>query len=244
MGYLVHLSLVIPAYNEADRIGATLEEVAGYLRGRAYASEIIVVDDGSSDGTADIVRGFQAVDGRVRLVALPRNEGKGAAVRAGMWREARGAYRVFYDADASTPIRELEKLWPLFDAGADIVIGSRALPDSDVQVRQAWYRQSMGRVFNLVLRGLKLSKFRDTQCGFKGFSAAACEVVFPRQQVSRFGFDAELLYIAALHGLRVEEVPVQWLNCPRSRVYPVADSWSMFSDLLRIRVRGAQGKYR
>ena len=157
--------------------------------------------------------------------------------------EATGAHRFFYDADASTPIEELESCWPRFADGADIVIGSRALAASRIERRQAWYREHMGRVFNVFLRGMGLTRFRDTQCGFKGFTARAAEICFSRQTLDGFSFDAELLYIAALHGLRVDEVPIRWVNSPKSRVNPVTDSTRMFLDLLRVRANGAAGRY-
>jgi dolichyl-phosphate beta-glucosyltransferase len=235
----MHLSLVIPAYNEALRIGTTLEQVRSYLARQDYDSEIIVVDDGSRDETAAVVGTFEGV----RLVRLDRNRGKGAATRRGMLTEAKGAYRFYYDADASTPIAEVETCWPRFAAGAEIVIGSRALAASRIEIRQAWYRQSMGRVYNVILRSMGLTPFLDTQCGFKGFTARAVEICFSRQTLDGFSFDAELLHIAALHGLRIDEVPVRWLNSPKSRVNPVTDSTRMFFDLLRVRANAAAGRY-
>ncbi|MBI1317592.1 MAG: glycosyltransferase [Candidatus Hydrogenedens sp.] len=236
----MRLSLVIPAFNEAQRLPGTLRLVREYLSRQDYESEVIVVEDGSKDGTAEAARAFDGV----RVVQMPVNRGKGAAVREGMWKAARGDFRVYYDADASTPIEMLERLWPCFEAGADIVIGSRALSDSDVAVRQVWYRQEMGRMNNRLLRLLGLTPFPDTQCGFKGFTAAACEAVFPRQTIERFSFDAELLYIAALRGLRIDEVPVRWENSPDTRVHPLRDASRMVLDALVIRMRAWRGAYR
>jgi dolichyl-phosphate beta-glucosyltransferase len=239
---VIHCSLVIPAYNEAHRIAATLAAVCAYLARQSYASEIIVVDDGSTDGTHAVVSAL-GLPG-VRCVRQPANRGKGAAVRRGMLDEATGAYRVFFDADGSTPIEELDKVWPHFDAGADIVIGSRALPGSQVEVHQAWYRESMGRLNNVILRALGITRFHDTQCGFKAFSANACAVVFPRQTVERFSFDAELLYIAHKHGLRIDEIPVRWINDASSRLNPVSDATRMVWDLMTIRWKDLAGRYR
>lgn len=238
----LQLSLVIPAYNEAGRIGDTLAHVQAYLDAQPYASEIIVVDDGSDDATQAVVREY-ATD-RTRIVPLPHNQGKGAAVREGLWREACGNYRVFFDADASTPIEELEKLWPCFDAGADVVIGSRALPEAEVEIHQAWYREKMGRINNTILRCIGLTRLRDTQCGFKGFTAAACGTIFPRQTIDRFSFDVELLVIAARQGLRIDEVPVVWRNAPHTSVNPLTDSARMLWDVLLIRLRDWGGRYR
>jgi dolichyl-phosphate beta-glucosyltransferase len=239
----VQLSLVIPAYNEEERIGATLQHVCGYLRAQHYEAEVLVVDDGSRDGTAEEVRKSIALCGdMISLLQLPHNQGKGAAVRAGL-RQGSGRQRVFYDADGSTPIEELEKMAAAFAAGADIVIGSRALPDSQVEVRQAWYRQTMGRIFNLAERSLGLTRFKDTQCGFKGFTAHACGILLPRQTIERFSFDAELLFIAQRHQLKIVEVPVRWLNEPKSRVNPVIDSVDMLLDLVQIRWNASRGRY-
>lgn len=240
----MRLSLIIPAYNEEQRLGDSLEQALAYLDAQPYASEVIIVDDGSRDCTRDIATQFARQPRRtpVKYLSYTPNRGKGYAVRTGM-ASATGEVRVYSDADASTPIEELEKLWPRFDDGADIVIGSRALPDSDIVVRQAWYRESMGRTFNVLLRLLGLTQFKDTQCGFKGFTRHACEIVFPRQRVFRFSFDAELLYIAKKQGLRIDEVPVRWRNNPESRVHPVSDSLRMAFDLLTIRLWNLLKKY-
>jgi dolichyl-phosphate beta-glucosyltransferase len=235
----VHLSLVIPAYNEAKRIGPTLDVALAYFARQHYDWEIIVVDDGSQDDTAKVVRSYK----EVRLAQLAQNCGKGAATRRGMLEEAKGDIRFFYDADASTPIEEIEKCRPKFDAGADIVIGSRSLPDSQVELHQKWHREQMGRFYNRVLRTLALTKFIDTQCGFKGFTAKAAEICFSRQRLDRFSFDVELLYIAQRHHLRIDEIPVRWINSPTSRVHPIADAPRTFYDLLCIRANAVAGKY-
>ena len=238
------ISLIIPAYNEVERIGETLETAAGWFASQKYSAEIIVVDDGSSDDTTAIVREYQSrAPTPILLEALPENRGKGAAVQAGMVHLATGAFRFFYDADASTPIEEIARCMPLFDSGADIVIGSRALPDSQIEKRQVWYREFMGRCFNHIERVLRLTRFKDTQCGFKGFTARAAEQCFSRQTVFRFSFDVEILFIAEKYGLRVEEIPVRWINCPKSRVNPVTDAGRMFLDLIAIRAKDLAGKY-
>ncbi|MBI4556183.1 MAG: glycosyltransferase family 2 protein [Candidatus Hydrogenedentes bacterium] len=235
----MHLSLVIPAYNEEKRIGETLRGACAYLAAQQYNSEIIVVDDGSRDATRALVeREFP----RIRVVSYQPNCGKGHAVKKGMM-AATGDFRVYFDADASTPIEELEKLWPRFEAGADIVIGSRALPNSDVQLHQTWYRENMGRFYNVILRTLGLTRFRDTQCGFKGYTAPATQIVFPRVTFSSYSFDAEALFIAELHGLRIEEVPVRWINSPHTRVNPITDASRMLRDILTIRQKARQGQY-
>ena len=235
----VDFSLIIPAYNEAGRIGSTLEHVQSYLGKQSYSSEIIVVDDGSTDNTAQIVQdGFPDV----QVIRYEPNRGKGCAVRTGML-AAVGNYRVFYDADASTPIEELERLWPKFEEGADVVIGSRSLPDSFIEVPQPWYRAKMGKVFSLLVQLFGLWGIPDSQCGFKGFTLHAVQTLFPRQTIEHFSFDVELLFIARKHKLRIEQVPVRWINCPLTRVNAITDSGRMLYELMLIRFRDITGRY-
>jgi dolichyl-phosphate beta-glucosyltransferase len=236
---LVRLSLVIPAYNEEERLGDTLTKALDYFQMQPYASEIVVVDDGSQDRTAALVRDAFP---QVHLVSYCPNRGKGYAVKAGML-AASGEYRVFYDADGSTPVEEIDKLWPCFEAGADIVIGSRSLPESDVQVRQHIIRETTGRTFNLLVKIILGEPFVDTQCGFKAFTARSAQTVFSRQRLDGWSFDTELLFIAGRHGLRIDEVPILWRNSPRSRVRIVRDSARMFIELFRIRLNGWLGRY-
>jgi len=238
------LSLIIPAYNEAGRIEKTLRHVLQYFDGQDYNAEVVVVDDGSTDATSGVIRAFRtAYRTPVRLHAFPVNRGKGAAVRAGMLEVAHGEYRLFFDADESTPIQEVEKLWPLLEGGTPIVIGSRALPDSQVEVHQARYRESLGRIFNRIIRLFGLTAFVDTQCGFKVFSAEAAGEVFSRQTLEGFSFDVEILYIAAKHNIAIAEVPVRWRNNEASRVNPVTDSIRMFRDLLVIKYQDWKRRY-
>lgn len=236
----MHLSIVIPAFNEEPRIGDTLRLANAYLSKQGYDAEIIVVDDGSTDRTAFVV---QTLYPDVRVISYAQNRGKGYAVKTGMLAAA-GDYRIFMDADGSTPISDIELFWPRFDDGADIVIGSRSLPQSQVIVRQHPFRENMGRMFNVLVKLLLIPGFIDTQCGFKGFTARSAQVVLSRQRLDGFSFDTELLYIAQRHGLRIDEVPVLWCNSPHSRVRMFADSARMFWDLFRIRVNGMAGKYR
>ncbi len=233
-------SLVIPAYNEERRITMTLDRAEAYFARQDYDSEIIVVSDGSQDTTAELVRSLYP---KVRVIEYSPNRGKGYAVKAGML-AATGEFRAFCDADGSTPIEEVDGLWKRFSAGADIVIGSRSLPESNVEVRQHPIREGMGRTFNVFVKVLLGLPYIDTQCGFKGFTAHAAQVVFPRQRRNRFSFDAELLYIAHKHGLRVDELPVCWINSPQSRVKIVHDSLDMLRGIVRIRFSDLAGKYR
>jgi dolichyl-phosphate beta-glucosyltransferase len=236
------LSVVIPAYNEEARLGATLEKMKTYFARVDYAAEVLVVDDGSRDRTAEVARAHAGQGLALQVLGYGGNQGKGYAVRHGMMR-ARGEIRLFYDADGSTPIDQVEKFWPRFAEGATVCIGSRNLPDSDVVVKQPWHRLVMGRVFNGLVRLLAAPGFRDTQCGFKGFTAAAADAIFPRQRLTRFGFDVELLYLARRLGLRTVETPVQWIDSPSSRVSPLRDATQMFLEVLKIRWLALKGSY-
>lgn len=232
-------SLIIPAYNEASRISETLTACSEYLAGQPFDSEIIVVDDGSTDDTSEIVRrGFP----NVKVIRYPDNRGKGHAVKVGI-SAATGEFRLFYDADGSTPISELEKVWPLVENGVDIVIGSRALLDSDIAVKQPWYRQNMGRIYNLLLRMLGLTRFPDTQCGFKMMNADSATSVMPLITRDGFGMDCEMLAIAERQGYRIEQLPVRWLNSEDSRVRVLRDSLNMVREVLVVRWNLLTGKY-
>ncbi len=239
----VQLSVVIPAFEEAARIGPTLERVRTYLAARPFDSEVLVVVDGGRDGTLGLVRNLARDWPALRVLDNGVNRGKGYSVRRGML-AARGCYLLFSDADLSTPIAEVERLVAALDAGADVAIGSRALVDSDVRVRQAWWRQSMGRVFNWFVRLIAVPDLRDTQCGFKCFRRDAARRIFARQRIARFSFDVELLWIARTLGYRVAELPVTWINHPSSRVHPLIDSCRMLVDLTRLRYNDWRGAYR
>ncbi|MBN2055622.1 glycosyltransferase family 2 protein [bacterium] len=238
----LRLSVIIPAFNEENRIGNTLMSVQNYLKRQSYGSEILVVDDGSSDGTVQAVE-THADFPRLRIIRNSINRGKGHSVRKGI-QSAEGAYSLFTDADNSTPIEEIDKFWPYFDRGFEVVIGSRGLQQSRIEVHQAAYREAMGRVFNLLVRAIAVRKIMDTQCGFKAFTRRAGEIIFPRQTIERWGFDAELLFIASKHGLGVAEVPIRWFNSPDSRISSLRDSAGMFLELLSIRYKDILGLYR
>ncbi len=238
----MHLSVVIPAFEEVGRLGPTLTQLRHFLDGRRFDSEVIVVVDGGRDGTLELARGLAREWPALVVLHHEVNRGKGYAVRRGML-AARGRYRLFSDADLSTPIADVEQLIDAIDGGADVAIGSRALPDSDVRVRQAWWRQSMGRVFNQIVRRAAVPDLYDTQCGFKCFRAEAAQQIFARQRMTRFSFDVELLWIARKLRCRVVEVPVTWVNDPSSRVRPVRDSLHMIADIVRLRVNDRRGLY-
>ena len=227
------VSIVIPAFNEAHRVPATLDHIQRYLATTSLTAEIIVVDDGSQDGTAEVVRQRAAQWPQLRLVSAERNGGKGAAVRLGM-AAASGRYRVFSDADLSVPIEDLDLLLQALRSGAGIAIASRALRDSRVELHQPWYRETMGKIFNKLVRIFVLGGVHDTQCGFKAFTAEVADRVFPALQTRGFGFDVEVLYRAKQAGYKIVEIPTRWINSPQSRVHPVRDSLAMFLELLAI----------
>jgi dolichyl-phosphate beta-glucosyltransferase len=236
------ISIVIPAYNESTRLGPTLDRVLDFVRQQAWDAEVIVVDDGSSDGTADLVRIYAQKNGIVRLVQNPGNRGKGYSVRNGVL-NAGGAIVLFTDADLSSPIEEAPKLLNALDAGADVAIGSRWMRSELQTQRQSVARQVMGRVFNLLLRVLLRLDFKDTQCGFKAFRRSAAQALFPQQKIEGWGFDPEILFLARRSGFKVAEVPVVWGHDTGTRIHPLADGARMVQEMIRIRWYGLSGKY-
>jgi dolichyl-phosphate beta-glucosyltransferase len=235
-------SIVIPAYNEAARIPGTLEAVTGCVRARAWSAEIIVVDDGSRDATADVVRAFAAQHPEVRLLQNPGNRGKGFSVRNGLLRSL-GEIVMFTDADLSAPIEEAEGLFNAIAHGADIAIGSRWLERSRQTIRQPLYRRFFGRCFNAVTRAIMGLPFADTQCGFKAFTRAAAQTVCQLQTIDRWGFDPEILFIALKRGYRIDEVPVSWAHDERTRISYLKDGMRMLEDIAIVRWNALRGRY-
>jgi dolichyl-phosphate beta-glucosyltransferase len=241
------LSFLIPAYNEADRLGATLSQVLAYLSQQPYPSEVLVIDDGSTDGTLAIAeKCFAAHHGQSQVVArvlsYTPNRGKGYAVRQGML-AAQGAIALFSDADLSTPIEELPKLLDPVVAGEyDVVFGSRSLNRSLVGQRQPWMREQSGRLFNLVVRATTGMPYVDTQCGFKAFRLAVCRPIAEGAKLDRFGFDVELLFLAYKAGLRLHEQPVRWNDATGSKVSMLAGLHG-FQELWSLRRWRQQGLY-
>jgi glycosyltransferase involved in cell wall biosynthesis len=235
-------SIVVPAYNEAKRLEATLDLVLGYVAAQKWNAEVLVVNDGSKDATRDIVLQRAAHNPALRLVENPGNRGKGYSVRHGVM-EARGEFILFTDADLASPIEEGEKLLAALAAGADMAIGSRWL-DTSLQTRpQPLYRRVLGRVFNLALRLVLGMNYKDTQCGFKAFRRAAAAAVFPLQIIERWGFDPEILFLARRLGFRVDEVAVKWAHQENTKISPIRDGLRMFTELLTIRWYAASGRY-
>src|SRR6266566_4908364 len=235
-------SIIIPAYNEAARLGTTLDRVLNYVAAQRWDAEVIVVNDGSRDQTPDLVRSYAQTHPTLRLLENPGNRGKGYSVRNGML-NAKGDILLFSDADLASPIEEAPKLFAAIDAGADIAIGSRWLQPELQKHRQSLLRQLYGRIFNIALRLLLGLKFKDTQCGFKAFTRSYAQAIFPLQQIERWGFDPELLYLARREKLKVAEVPVEWSHQEGTRISPLRDGLRMFAEVLKIRGNALTGKY-
>ncbi|MGH9616792.1 MAG: dolichyl-phosphate beta-glucosyltransferase [Acidobacteriaceae bacterium] len=236
-------SIIIPAYNEQARIGLTLERIMDCIREQSWPAEVLVVNDGSRDGTAAIVSAASIAHPNLRLIENPGNRGKGYSVRNGML-QARGAIVMFTDADLSAPIEEAELLFAAIEKGADVAIGSRWLDRSRQTLRQPLYRRFFGRCFNLLTRMVMNLPVADTQCGFKAFRRTAAQTIFSRQRIERWGFDAEILYIALQLGMRIDEVAVTWGHDERSRISYLKDGLKMIEDLLKVRLYSFAGYYR
>jgi len=238
---LFDLSIIIPSYNEEVRLPATLERIAAYLSTSGRKTEVLVVDDGSKDGTAAVAEYFRIKIPTLRVVSNGVNRGKGYSVRHGM-QEARGRLALFTDADLSAPIEEASKLIDALDT-YDMAIGSRAMDRSLISVHESPFREFAGIIFNKIVRAILWLPFVDTQCGFKAFRRERCSVIFEQQTIERFGFDPELLYLARRHGLRAVEIPVRWGHSPATTVSMLHDSIQMFIDVFTIRWNSLQGRY-
>jgi dolichyl-phosphate beta-glucosyltransferase len=238
-----HLSVIIPAYNEQERLPRTLRDVTAYLSAQPFRSEVLIVDDGSRDATAEIVASWPAGQVPTRLIQHPdrANHGKGAAVTRGMLAAA-GDFRLFMDADNSTTIDQVGQFWPFFSRGYDLLIGSRKIAGARVSVHQAKYKEWAGSLGNLFVRLLAVPGILDTQAGFKMFTRRSVEVVFPRLTIKRWGYDIEILVIARRHGLRFCELPITWVNASGSKV-SLSTYFEVLYEVWRIRRNLLAGKY-
>jgi dolichyl-phosphate beta-glucosyltransferase len=235
------LSIIIPSYNEELRLPETLERIAAYLSSYEGEAEVLVVDDGSKDGTAAVAEYFRAKIPGLRVVSNGTNRGKGYSVRHGM-HEARGRIALFTDADLSAPIEEAGKLIDALGTH-DVAIGSRAMDRSLITVHESSFREFAGIIFNKIVRVILWLPFVDTQCGFKAFQRDRCQIIFKQQTIERFGFDPELLFLARRHGLRAVEIPVRWGHSPATKVSMLHDSIQMFIDVFTIRWNTLLGRY-
>ena len=236
------LSIVIPSFNEEKRLPATLERIAGYINVSGRETEVIVVDDGSTDETIRIAESFHRQIAGLRVVSNGQNRGKGYSVRHGSM-DSRGEIVLFTDADLSAPIEEADKLLAKMN-DYDVAIGSRAVNRELIEVHESKFRELAGIIFNRIVRVILCLPFVDTQCGFKAFRRENCKIIFEQQTIERFGFDPELLYLARHHGLRTAEVAVRWAHSPATKVNMFRDSVQMFLDVVIIRWNAIRGRYR
>ena len=236
------LSIVVPAYNEEDRLRKTLPEFLKFLAASKKPVEIIFVDDGSHDNTSEVIR--KSIEGlkNARLIKFSVNRGKGAAIREGML-YARGKFRIFADADSSSPIWQAEKLLQAADEKT-VVIGSRYVSGSLIKIKQPFYRIFGSRIMNLFIRIILLPDIKDTQCGFKLFPQRAVAEIFPKIRLTRFSFDLEVLALAKAFGYRIKEVPIEWEDNPHSTVDPVKDGLKLLRDAIRIKINLMKGDYK
>ncbi|MFW5696981.1 MAG: dolichyl-phosphate beta-glucosyltransferase [Fimbriimonadaceae bacterium] len=236
-----HLAVVVPAYNEQERLGPTLEDLRAYLSRQAYSWAVWVVSDGSRDNTEKVAKDYSREHENVHLLAYHPNRGKGHAVKLGMM-EIEADHLLMFDADGASPIEEVEKLWPKLDAGADVAIGSRPLKESNLEVRQPLYRELLGRAFNKAVQLMAVKGIDDTQCGFKLWKRDAARDVFQRVELEGFGFDFESLLIARDLGYRIAEVPIRWRHQEGSKVVLLRDGPRMLWDLVKLRLKGKRGR--
>ena len=237
----IYLSVVIPAYNEEKRIKNTLLDVDKFLSAQNYSYEIIVIDDGSKDGTVDLVRNLSKNIKNLRVVDNKENYGKGYVVRQGLM-SAQGKFRLFMDADNATTIDQVKNFLPFFERGYEVVIGDRDLKESQIKKRQPFYKEILGDMGNLLIRVLAVPGIKDTQCGFKCFSAKFVEKIFPRLKINRWGFDIEILALARKYGYKIKTVPVVWINNEKSKV-SISGYVNTLKELFQIKWNMVSGKY-
>jgi len=230
-----YLSVIIPAYNEQERLENTLESMIRYLEGKKYSYEIIIVNDGSTDGTGEIAQKYSQIRKNIRILTNDTKKGKGYSVKRGML-DGDGKYLLFSDSDMSTPIEEEEKLIGWLGQGYDIAIGSRSMKESRIIVHQAWHREMMGKIFNKFVRLITVRGLIDTQCGFKVFRRECAKKLFGMQKLDGFAFDVEILFLAKKHDYKIKEVPVQWRNSPHTKVNALRDPLNMMIELVKIRL--------
>ena len=235
------LSIIIPSFNEELRLPRTLELIASYIKASNRRTEVLVVDDGSTDRTAEVAASFAERVADLRVLKNGTNRGKGYSVRHGM-QEARGETVLFTDADLSAPIEEADKLLAALPQ-YDVAIGSRAMNRELIEVHESAFREFAGIIFNRIVRIVLWLPFVDTQCGFKAFRREPCRIIFDQQRIERFGFDPELLYLARHHGLKATEIPVRWSHSPATKINMLRDSLLMFVDVFTIRGNALLGRY-
>ena len=237
----LQLSIIVPSFNEELRLPRSLELIAAYVNASKRNCEVLVVDDGSTDRTAEVAASFSDRIANLRVLKNGKNRGKGYSVRHGMM-EANGEYVLFTDADLSAPIEEADKLLSTLQQ-YDVAIGSRAMKRELIEVHESPFREFAGIIFNRIVRIVLWLPFVDTQCGFKAFRRERCRIIFEQQRIERFGFDPELLYLARHHGLKSVEIPVRWSHSPATKINMMRDSVLMFADVFTIRWNAMLGRY-
>lgn len=237
----MYLSVIIPSYNEEKRIAKTLQAVDAYLKQQSFEYEILVVNDGSKDKTAEVVKGAMAYVANLRLIDNQENHGKGWVVKQGML-EAQGQIRLFTDADNSTSVDQVANFLPFFEQGYDIVIGSRRIKGAVIAVKQPWIRDFLGGIFRLMVHTVVPLGVKDSQAGFKAFNAKAAEAIFPQQTIARWAFDVEILAVARKMGFKIKEVPIKWINDLESHV-KLSGMVKMLFEVLQVRKNLWQGRY-
>jgi len=235
-GQIPYISIVIPAYNEEKRLSDTLRRITAYMDKEKYSYELIVVDDGSTDGTIKILSGIKEKTRNLKIISNGTNQGKGASVRTGVL-QSKGEYILFSDSDLSTPIEEMESFVKHLEQGYDIVIGSRSMKNSNILIHQPFYRELMGKIFNRIVNTVVFKGIIDTQCGFKMFKRLPAIELFSSQKINGYAFDVEVLYNAIRKKYKIKELPVKWINSPASKVNPVTSSIQMLYDILRIKFK-------
>ncbi|MBN2407376.1 MAG: glycosyltransferase family 2 protein [Elusimicrobia bacterium] len=236
------LSVIVPAYNEGTQIGGNIAGLTGYLDARGYAFEIIIVDDGSTDSTGDIISGISKYDSRIKLIINSRNKGKGYSTKKGIMAAA-GRFILFTDADCQIYFEELEKFIELIASGCDIVIASRLLPGAELHGRQSLFRAFSRKVLSFLVKSFLMPDITDSQCGFKCFSRQVAETVFRKQTITGFGFDIEILYIAYKAGYNIKEVPISWKSSKTTKVRLIPDSIGVLKDIIKIKIKSILSKY-
>jgi len=236
------VSIVIPCFNEERRLPATIEAIHGFFHRRGTQFELIIVDDGSVDDTSKLVNDVTQTLTGITLIRHEKNTGKGFAVKAGVLRSL-GSAVLICDADLSTPIDEIDRLLPLLDEGCDIVIGSRRMRDSNIVMKQPWYRQVMGKIYNMLVNSVLALGFRDTQCGFKLFKGDVARSLFAKSRINGFSFDAEILFMAKRQGLKVREMPVSWSDSRGSKISVLTDPLKMMGEVFKVRINWLIGVY-
>jgi dolichyl-phosphate beta-glucosyltransferase len=240
---LPHLSVIIPVYNETRRLANSVPKLIDYFQQQSYGYEFVIVDDGSSDGTAQMARELFAPIKNLRVIESRPNRGKGHAVKVGML-AARGKIRMFCDADMSTPLGELEHFWPWLDQGYKVVIGSRKMMGSSIEKHQPLWRESLGKVFTWLTNRIATRGISDVTCGFKCFTAEAADDLFSRSVIDDWSFDAEVLFVAQRRGYKIKEIPVSWHDVPGTKVRLVRDALNSLANLARIRMNALRGRYK